>query len=80
MARRLVLHLAAALLSAALWWLATRIHFVPVAIVLGQAAGAWFAPEARSRWEVARLIAGAMLVGGTWAAVGLLAFGNCGQS
>jgi hypothetical protein len=79
MTREIVLHLLAGLVSAAIWGFATRILFVPVAIVLSEGARAWFASTDRTRWGTARLLAQAILLGGTWAAIGLLVFGDCGR-
>jgi len=72
--RRVALHLAAGVLSAAIWGFATRIPFVPIVIVLTETAGAWFVRDDDSRWSNARLFARAVVVGGAWAAVGMLAF------
>jgi len=77
MSRRIALHLAAGLLSAAIWGVATRIVFVPTVIVLTETAGAWFATDEGSAWAIAKRFAGAIVVGGMWAAIGLLVFGDC---
>lgn len=77
MTRKIVLQLLAALVSAAIWGFATRILFVPVAIVLIEGASTWFESIGRTRWGIARLFAQAILLGGTWAAIGLLVFGEC---
>lgn len=73
MKRRILVHVAGAIVSAAIWGLATRMPFVAVVIVLSELVGIWFPPSERT--SVARHVARAILFGGTWAAIGLLAFG-----
>lgn len=76
--QRIALCLAAGVLSAAVWGFATRLAFVPAVIVLTETAAAWFEPLDPARWRVARRLARALVAGGMWAAIGLLAFGKCG--
>jgi len=74
--RRVAMHLAAGVLSAAVWGFATRIPFVPIVIVLTETAGAWFIRDDGSARGNARRFARAIIVGGMWAAVGMLVFGG----
>jgi len=78
--RRVAMHLAAGVLSGAVWGFATRIPFVPIVIVLTETASAWFVPDDGSAWAGARAFARALIVGGMWAAIGMLAFGDGGPS
>lgn len=77
MIRRVALHLVSGLVSAAIWGFATRIVFVPVVILLTETAGAWFTSAEPSAWATVKRFAGALVVGGMWAAIGLLVFGDC---
>lgn len=60
--------------SAALWWWFTRLVFVPATILTVESLSAWATPRADER-PVRRLVR-SLVVGGIWAAVGVLVFGG----
>ncbi len=68
------LALAAGLLSAAVWGLATRIVFVPLVIAGTEIAAVLIRPEVRGRGHPLTIAARALVAGGFWAAVGMLVF------
>jgi hypothetical protein len=73
-ARRLGIAAVAILLSAAFWGLMTRIWFVPLVIVLLQAEEVWSTRSVDD--PPLRRFARAFVVGGMWAAIGMLVFGG----
>ena len=61
-------------LSSAFWGLMTRLWFVAVLIFLFELHDAWLTPAEHER--ALRRLGRAFVVGGMWAAIGMLVFGG----
>jgi hypothetical protein len=65
-------YLLAGALSATVWWLLTRIPYVPFVILGVEAVTAWMHRRTPPSESVVKTFSQTLLAGGTWAAIGLL--------